>query len=92
MVTLGVFTHDAQQNQAYTHQHSSAAVNHGFAELFVPPPLHDSDFFYSDEQFYADDVTMSSDAINRAFIEALQQFNQRDELSGLQSLCARFRQ
>jgi phosphoglycolate phosphatase-like HAD superfamily hydrolase len=29
-------------------------------------------------------------AINRAFIEALQQFNQRDELSGLQSLCAKF--
>ena len=90
MVTLGVLAHDAQQNQAYTHHESSAVVNHNFAELFAPPALHDSDFFYSDEQFYADDVTMSSDAINRAFIEALQQFNQRDELSGLQSLCAKF--
>lgn len=85
MVTLGVLAHDA-----HTHHESSAVVNHNFAELFAPPPLHDSDFFYSDEQFYADDVTMSSDAINRAFIEALQQFNQRDELSGLQSLCAKF--
>jgi 3-hydroxy-3-methylglutaryl CoA synthase len=60
--------------------------------LFAPPAVtQDGDFFRSDDQYFANDVTMSSDAINRAFIAALRQFSQRDELSGLQSLCAKFR-
>jgi hypothetical protein len=79
------------------HQHAAAdlspaaAAEHRFAELFAPsPPIWGSEFFLSDDQFLAEDVTMSADAINRAFIDALQQFNRRDELTGLRSLCARF--
>jgi hypothetical protein len=75
-----------------TSSHDAAAsVEQGFNELFAPPSAEDGDFFLTDDQFFVDDVTMSSDATNRAFIAALRDFSQRDELSGLQSLCARFR-
>ena len=43
-----------------------------------------------DEQAIRDLAARYTDAINRAFIDALQQFNRRDELTGLRSLCARF--
>ena len=84
--------HLPQQALTVSHLQAADAIDHNFSELFAPPAFHDCDFFYSDDQFYADDDTsMSSEAINVAFIHALQQFSQRDELSGLQSLCARFR-
>ncbi len=84
--------HPPQQALTVGHLHSADAIDHNFSELFSPPTTHDCDFFYIDDQFYAnDDTSMSSEAINEAFINALQQFSQRDELSGLQSLCARFR-
>jgi hypothetical protein len=83
--------HTPQHMPALGHDSSAAALDYSFTELFAPPPLQDSDFFYSDDQFYAEDANVSSEAINRAFIQALQEFSQRDELSGLQSLCARFR-
>jgi hypothetical protein len=83
--------HPPQHALPLGHYSSPPALDYTFTELFAPPALHDSDFFYSDDQFYADDVNVSSDAINRAFIQALQEFSQRDELIGLQSLCARFR-
>ena len=79
------------QSQDFKHHDAAASVEQGFTELFAPPSTEDGDFFLTDDQFFADDVTMSSDAINRAFIAALRDFSQRDELSGLQSLCARFR-
>ena len=79
------------QSQDFRHHDAAASVEQGFTELFAPPCTEDGDFFLTDDQFFADDVTMSSDAINRAFIAALRDFSQRDELSGLQSLCARIR-
>lgn len=75
---------------ANCHHNTHTAMEH-VTELCTPFPIQDNDFFLSDDQFCADEVSMSSEAINRAFIEALQQFSQRDELSGLHSLCARFR-
>jgi hypothetical protein len=80
-----------QHTQAASHRDCAAALEENdFAELFAPPALQHSDFFINDDQFYGGSVVSSSTAVTSAFLEALQQFNQRDELSGLQSLCSRY--
>lgn len=76
--------------QANCHPNTHTAMEHSVTELCAPFSIQDNDFFVSDDQFCTDNGSMSSEAINRAFIEALQQFSQRDELSGLHSLCAKF--
>ena len=89
--TRGARYPDLIQTQALRSDIAASAIDHSFSELFAPPAIQDGDFFYSDDQFLADDEIMSSDAINCAFILALREFSQREELSGLQSLCDRFR-
>ncbi len=91
MVSLGGHPQDGIQARPFSDYNTAAYVDYGFSEMFAPPAIQDGDFFYSDDQFLADNETMSADDINSAFLAALQQFGQRDELRGLQSLCARFR-
>jgi hypothetical protein len=90
MLNRSRHSQDLIPTQSFSQYNAATAVDHSFSELFAPPTIQDDDFFYGDEQFFADDGSMTSDAINSAFIAALQEFGQRDELRGLQSLCARF--